>query len=315
MRAKSGGRDVAVVVQSRASPLLPFASLVPPGLLRYSRLVCRRIDTTMLRIIASGVLLLPAALVMIVTVPVVALLSLPAAALLTFRKKKDASLEGGFRRAIVTGGSSGIGLAVAGDCVKKGFDEVVIIARNVDKLEAAKKSLQKHISTEKGTKITALSVDVSNLGKLEEAAAKIFDKDTEKTSTYLFCCAGQATPCRFNDLSEEVILHNSRTNHLGATFTVRAMLPHMKAGTIMLCSSVSLLSHVERERWLAYCRFVVVQWYGTADGIENDDSHSLILHAWACSVGGSSGSLWIRGIYAVQICACRFGPGPSHGTV
>ena len=89
----------------------------------------------MIQVIVAGVLLLPAALVMIITAPVIALLSLPAAALLTFRKqrhqKKTTSNET-YRRAIVTGGSSGIGYAVAQECVQKGFDQVVIIARNME---------------------------------------------------------------------------------------------------------------------------------------------------------------------------------------
>jgi 3-dehydrosphinganine reductase len=195
--------------------------------------------TMLLRLVASGVLFLPAAVVMIVTMPVVALLSLPAAALLTFRKKSSADKEPTFRRAIITGGSSGIGLAVAHECVKKGFDQVVIIARNVKKLKAAQESLEKATLEGRDTKILALSVDVSSLNQLEEASTKIFANDTEKSSTYLFCCAGQAVARRFCDLTEDMILLNAKTNQLGATFTVRALLPHMKAGTIMLCSSVS----------------------------------------------------------------------------
>ena len=191
--------------------------------------------------------MLPAGLLMIITAPVVALLSLPAAALLTFSKKQKSSSKEGFRRAIVTGGSSGIGLAVAEECVKKGFDQVVIIARSKDKLQTAKQNLEAKVPQNSSCKILALSVDVSSLKRLEEAAKEIFakqaanksDGDDDTSSTYLFCCAGQATPYRFLDLTEEVILQNTKTNQLGAMYTVRAMLPHMKAGTIMLCSSVS----------------------------------------------------------------------------
>ena len=206
----------------------------------------------MLRLVASGILLLPAALVMVVTAPVIALLSLPAAALLTFRNNKTAkeakmaASTAKFRRAIVTGGSSGIGLAVAEECVKRGFDQVVIVARNKEKLQTAKEALEQlAASTTKNTTTTiaALSVDVSNLQKLQDAAKEIFDKKhIEDSSTYLFCCAGTATPHYFLDLTEDIILHNTKTNQLGATFTVRAMLPHMRAGTIVLCSSVSLFS-------------------------------------------------------------------------
>lgn len=209
----------------------------------------------MLRLIASGILLLPAALVMIATAPVVALLSLPAAFLLTYRKKASEKTNNKagqqqYRRAIITGGSSGIGLAVAQECVQKGFDQVVILARNQDKLKAAQTSLQELASSSsnnnKNTVILALSVDVSDLQKLQEAAKQIFvaekDPEEEESSplTYLYCIAGVATPYRFTDLTEEIILHNTKTNQLGSMYTVRAMLPHMKAGTIVLCSSVSV---------------------------------------------------------------------------
>jgi 3-dehydrosphinganine reductase len=193
----------------------------------------------MLQLIISGVLLVPAALVLILTVPVVALLALPAAALLTFRKKKGdpaTTKLGTYRRAIITGGSSGIGLAVAKECVEKGFDQVVIIARNVERLEKAKATLDALSS--KSTSILAFSVDVSGLTDLEEAAKKIF-KSNSDGSTYLFCCAGQACPYHFLDLTEEVIVKSVQTNQLGVTFTVKAMLPHMKVGTIVLCSSMA----------------------------------------------------------------------------
>ena len=259
----------------------------------------------MIQVIVAGVLLLPAALVMIITAPVIALLSLPAAALLTFRKqrhqKKTTSNET-YRRAIVTGGSSGIGYAVAQECVQMGFDQVVIIARNMDKLKTAKETLEK-ARTKSGTVVLPLSVDVSSLKNLEDAAKKIFAKDAEESSTYLFCCAGQATPHRFLDLTEDIIMHNTKTNQLGSMFTVRAMLPHMKAGTVMLCSSVS-------SNKQAFCFFL----FGNIHFI-SCVSQSPIRVFDNTTDGRTSGCVWTRSLRSFQVCSCRSCSSFAYGTM
>lgn len=254
----------------------------------------------MLQLIASGILLLPAAIVMIATAPVVALLALPAAALLSFRKRKStAHPKDEYRRAIITGGSSGIGLAVAEECVKKGFDQVVILARSPDKLKTAKASLEK-ACTKSSTTVVALSVDVTNLKKLQEAAMEIFEKK-KKGSTYLFCCAGKATPYRFLDLTEEIIMDNTKTNQLGATFTVRAMLPHMQSGTIVLCSSVS---HLECNIRRAH-----------QDDTRADIVVSNVVLCRFLTDGRASRSFWFGSVCSIQICSCWSCPGIAHGTL
>ena len=184
---------------------------------------------------------------------------------LTYRKKTNETSKGQqYRRAIITGGSSGIGLAVAQECVKKGFDQVVIMARNKDKLKVAQTSLQElaaSSSSNKNTVILALSVDVADFQKLQDAAEQIFaaEKDKESSLTYLFCIAGVATPHRFTDLTEEIILHNTKTNQLGSMYTVRAMLPHMKAGTIVLCSSVSRPAACCVTRFISFLSLTHIQ--------------------------------------------------------
>ena len=284
----------------------------------------------MIRLIATGVLLLPAALVMIVTTPIVALLALPAAALLTFRKKsneKPTQEQQSYRRAIVTGGSSGIGLAVAEDCVKRGFDQVVILARSMDKLQAAQASLEKLVkdSHNKKTVILALSVDVSNLAKLQEAAHTIFDSTPAVSMTFLFCCAGQATPHSFLDLTEQAILQNTKTNQLGATYTVRAMLPYIQAGTIVLCSSVSFVScpcrencaHTHTHTYKQSNQRFVINTDVTNDTNthrkhpRNNNDNTIILSR---TDGRSSGSVRIGSLCSIQICPRWFGPSIAHGT-
>jgi 3-dehydrosphinganine reductase len=235
----------------------------------------------MIHIIAAGVLILPAALLIVATLPVVALLSIPALYLLLYRpplptsssKSKSTTIAAVVpppqqRRAIITGGSSGIGLCIAQECVKRGFAQVIILARNADKLSAAKKSLQKtalaKTDSSKNAKVTmieTMSVNVTDSQALVQAANQIFcpanstkknngtvKKDDDESSssattaatitstdstpsclsTYLFCCAGETHPTYFENLTCDQFATICATNQLGSIYTVHAVLPFMK---------------------------------------------------------------------------------------
>jgi 3-dehydrosphinganine reductase len=212
-----------------------------------------------LTIVLGGILALPALLVLVVTAPIVAILSIPALALFLFRKPaacRKTLAATNARHAIITGGSSGIGLSIARDCVQRGFQRVTIVARNVERLEEAKKSLQelakknnKDTKTKSAIEIQALSVDVSDPAALLKVAPKIFDKydtasekkettTTNKFATYLFCCAGTSYPEYFENVPAATFASIVNTNQLGVIYTVQAFLPRMQAGTIVLCSSL-----------------------------------------------------------------------------
>jgi 3-dehydrosphinganine reductase len=211
-----------------------------------------------LTIVLGGILALPALLVLVVTAPIVAILSVPALALFLFRKPavcRKTLAAANARHAIITGGSSGIGLSIARDCVQRGFQRVTIVARNVERLEEAKKSLQelakenkKDAKTTVTIEIQALSVDVSDPIALLKVAPKIFEKydaseknettNTNKFATYLFCCAGTTYPEYFENVPAATFASIVNTNQLGVIYTVQAFLPRMQAGTIVLCSSI-----------------------------------------------------------------------------
>lgn len=208
-------------------------------------------------IVVGGILALPALLVLVVTAPIVAILSIPALALFLFRKPeacRKTLAATNARHAIITGGSSGIGLSIARDCVQRGFQQVTIVARNVERLEEAKKSLQElakknNKDTKKKTtiEIQALSVDVSDPAALLKVANKIFENydaseknktTTNKFATYLFCCAGTTYPEYFENVPAATFASIVNTNQLGVIYAVQAFLPRMQAGTIVLCSSI-----------------------------------------------------------------------------
>lgn len=213
----------------------------------------------------AGVLAIPALLVQVVSAPLVALLSIPSLKLLCFRKKKSKSLPSSSitndnstttttsssahgAHAIITGGSSGIGLSIAEECIhQKGISRITIIARNKSKLETAVKQLQQKVkeatgtTTTKTTMIDYKSVDVSNATAMNEIANELCNGNQGKI--YLFCCAGQPYPSYLEDISSETFLQLVQVNQLGSIYTCQAFLPHLKkpdkaGGTIVLTSSM-----------------------------------------------------------------------------
>jgi len=76
------------------------------------------------------------------------------------------SLSG--KTALVTGGSRGIGLAVAKGLAKHGAD-IAIIARNKSRLQAAKGQIQEY----SGKKVWTFSFDLENTKEIEQFFKKI----------------------------------------------------------------------------------------------------------------------------------------------
>ena len=133
--------------------------------------------------------------------------------------------------------AKGIGKAIALEAAKQGVSEIVIIARDVARLEAAKKEIQAAVCCETST-VNALSADVSNVDAVETAAKSIFAQGTEEM-THVFCCAGEPYPEYFENVSSETFVKLTNVNQLGSIYTAQKMLPHMQAGSITFCSSMA----------------------------------------------------------------------------
>jgi 3-dehydrosphinganine reductase len=219
---------------------------------------------TMWKLALAAVLSLPALLVIVVSAPLIALLSIPSALLLLSRKRKassskttakdtngkddDAAAKPRQRRqVIVTGGSSGIGLCIAKFAAANssdGVDRVIIIARNAERLQAAKQQITAYSAATAGSAKSAaavtvetISVDVSDAVAVEKAMDGIF-KGGEQRTTHLFCCAGEPHPAYYQDVAPATYEHMAQTNQLGSIYVSNAALKHMESGTITLCSSM-----------------------------------------------------------------------------
>ncbi|MFZ6751004.1 SDR family oxidoreductase [Undibacterium sp. Ren11W] len=131
---------------------------------------------------------------------------------------------------LVTGASSGIGLASAQAYLDKNAKRVYIVGRNAQKLELAQAQL--------GERAIALVADVGNLAQLEQMARKI--RHNGDTLDVLFANAGIAENNLIGSTTEAAFDAIFDTNVKGVFFTVQSLLPLMKlGGNIVLNASVA----------------------------------------------------------------------------
>lgn len=143
--------------------------------------------------------------------------------------------------ALITGGSSGIGLATAKLFVAEGA-KVVITGRNQVALNAAVEELGK-------TNTLAVQADATDPTSAEKAVAAAVGKFDRLD--VLFANAGISghTPAGGTELSvfEEIL----KVNVTGVFFTVQAALPHLKAGASVILNG-SVLAKAGSPGWSAY---------------------------------------------------------------
>jgi len=135
-------------------------------------------------------------------------------------------LEG--KTALITGGSTGIGLATAKQFVNEGA-YVFITGRREAELASAVKEI--------GRNVTGVQGDVSNLGDLDRLFAQI--KREKGKLDIVFANAGVAKFAAFGAITEELYDWTFDINVKGLLFTVQKALPLLPDGaSIILNSSV-----------------------------------------------------------------------------
>jgi 3-dehydrosphinganine reductase len=140
------------------------------------------------------------------------------------------------QHAIVTGGSSGIGLALAKLLATQGAN-VSIIARTQEKLDAAVREIEVVRESTK-QRVLALSADVADRASIEGAIATAIDR--MGAPDLLVTSAGIAHPGYFQDLPIAVFEETMAIDYFGTLYSIKAALPAMVArqkGQIVLISS------------------------------------------------------------------------------
>jgi NAD(P)-dependent dehydrogenase (short-subunit alcohol dehydrogenase family) len=128
--------------------------------------------------------------------------------------------------ALVTGGSSGIGLATAQKFAAEGA-RVFITGRRQAELDSAVKLI--------GSSATGIRSDVSNLGDLDRLYATI--KQETGRLDVLFANAGGGSLAPLGAITEEHFDKTFGTNVRGLLFSVQKALPLMPAGSSIILTS------------------------------------------------------------------------------
>lgn len=128
--------------------------------------------------------------------------------------------------ALITGGSSGIGLATAKAFAEEGA-EVIITGRN-------QKSLDKAIG-ELGHQVTGIVSDTAQLADIENLAAKL--QSQGKRIDVLFLNAGIAKLVPIEQTDEALYDETFNINVKGLYFTVKHLLPLMGEGTSIIINA------------------------------------------------------------------------------
>jgi len=133
---------------------------------------------------------------------------------------------------VVTGGTSGIGLAAARAFVEEGA-LVFITGRRQDMLDAAVKQI--------GGQITGVRADMSNLAEIDRLYDAVQQKHAQIDVVFANAGGGEMAP--LGAITEEHYQSTFDTNVKGVLFTVQKALPLLKDGaSIILTSSTTSIS-------------------------------------------------------------------------
>jgi NAD(P)-dependent dehydrogenase (short-subunit alcohol dehydrogenase family) len=141
------------------------------------------------------------------------------------RKGGSVDLQLTGKRAVVTGASRGIGLAIADTLAAEGAD-VVLVARQREALEAAAGRIARH-----GGRVLAVAADTTD----DAAVRAMMDTTVAELGgvDILVNCAarpaGGSAPRRLADLADDDLRFEIETKVLGYLRTARAAAPHMTA--------------------------------------------------------------------------------------
>jgi NAD(P)-dependent dehydrogenase (short-subunit alcohol dehydrogenase family) len=136
----------------------------------------------------------------------------------------DLGLRG--KRAIVTGGSLGIGKAIALELSREGVD-VAIVARSKDQLEVT----AREIAGETGRRIIPLAADVTSKAQVD---AMIAQAATQLGGLHILVNSGSppgGSPTATGPIEsvvDEDLLHDFNVKYVGALRCARAAIPHLK---------------------------------------------------------------------------------------
>src|SRR5258708_16757050 len=134
--------------------------------------------------------------------------------------------------AVVTGASTGMGLATAKRFIQEGMDHVFITGRRKEALDAA--------VAEIGRNVTGVQGDVANLGDLDRLYEAV--KKQNRKIDVIFANAGVAQLAPFDAVEEKFFDLHFDANVKGLFFSVQKALPLMNdGGAIIVNASIATI--------------------------------------------------------------------------
>ncbi len=138
--------------------------------------------------------------------------------------------------AIITGGSSGIGLKIAVLMAQRGAN-ITLMARRPDLLASARDTVQAAKRSPE-QKILTVPVDVADKAAVDAAFAKAVAENGP--CDFLVTSAGVSRPGYFDELPTEAFATSMQVNYFGTLYAIQAVVPGMRKlgrGRIVLISS------------------------------------------------------------------------------
>lgn len=149
--------------------------------------------------------------------------------------------------AVVTGGSSGLGLALATRLASRGTD-VTLVARDPGRLEAAAAVVQ---AANGGVRVRAVAADVSDPAAIEPAMEQIAAEG--RGLDLLINSAGILREGYFEHLEHADFRDVMDINFFGTVNAVRAALPHLKQSRGAIVNIASLAGMAGVFGYTPYC--------------------------------------------------------------
>jgi NAD(P)-dependent dehydrogenase (short-subunit alcohol dehydrogenase family) len=144
------------------------------------------------------------------------------------------------KTAVITGGSSGIGLATAQRFVDEGA-HVFIVGRRQTELDKAVRQIGRHV--------TAVQADVTKLDDLDRLFAIV--KEQRGKIDVLFANSGSIEHRTLDEITPEHYDATFDVNVRGVIFTVQKALPLIvEGGSIILTTSIASVKRAARSRHL-----------------------------------------------------------------
>ena len=133
------------------------------------------------------------------------------------------------KRALVTGGDSGIGRAVAIAFAKEGADVAIFFNENSDDAEETRRLVEAN----KGRRCIVIQGDVRDSAQCKAAVARTVEA-LGGLDILVNNAAYQMAQAKFEDISEEQFRRTFETNIFGYFYMAQAVLPHLREGSSII---------------------------------------------------------------------------------